>query len=91
MKHSQSLISSRRGFLNQMTLLSGAAVTASILPLSSAMAAVESTWQNSYSTTCTYIDEALGNYPHYSEAIGFGRAHLARNDEQSPLEGLSLL
>jgi hypothetical protein len=69
---------SRRDFMQRMTLLSAAMFTASALPFSTSVLADTGidNWKGQSPGNYNFVDEALGNYPGYSAAIGFGRAHL---------------
>ena len=89
------LSSSRRGFLRGISL-SGLALSATVLPAVSAMAMdpVVSRWQGQHVHGVNFIDEALGNHPHYAAPMGFGRGHLlAQNDsrQQAPHQDPQLL
>lgn len=72
----------RRSFMKGIGMLSGAAFTASTLPLSSAVMAKSVAGNKKSKTSSDYayhpdiVDPALENFPGYSTHIPSGRAHL---------------
>lgn len=88
MKNTKTTISAysatRRGFLLQMSVIGGATLVSVSFPESSLAQELSDAefrnWQ-SKSFSNYEFDDALGNYPSYAEAIGFGGGHLfAIND-----------
>ena len=85
----QAFRQTRREFMIRSVQLGGAAAAVSFLP-GLALAAPESaTWrgQSPAPYRFTGMDEALGNYPGYSAAIGFGRGHLLAAVDRAPVDG----
>ena len=72
-----------------MTLLSGAAFTASAMPVSAAAAATSASWKARTSSDYAYhpdiVDPALENFPGYATHIPGGRAHLLADAGPSAL------
>lgn len=76
----KSVQQNRRDFMKGMSLLSGAAFTASALPVSAAVAATNAAWKTRTASDYAYhpdiVDPALENFPGYATHIPSGRAHL---------------
>ena len=72
-----SAIKNRRQFLGAVTV-GGLSLGVSAMIPSASLFAKElpaATWQADNMQITTYMDEALGNYPGYSETVGYGREH----------------
>ena len=79
----KSYLQSRRQFLEAVTVGSLSLGIATMIPsMALAKQLPTATWQTDSNIQIkTDMDEALGNYPAYSEPVGFGRAHLHSNDQ----------
>ena len=71
-----SLHCSRRAFLRDLSILGLGVGLSALLPVGLQAEPALRQWQGQTVDQVTFMDEALGNYPPYAAAMGFGRSHL---------------